>query len=86
MEKLTLNQLSKKNDWKEAVVVFTEDSFNRKYPEITRSYEVTSDNKYFDANMNGNSLYGDCLDGTDDDVRLDWYTKEWKVEYCYITK
>jgi len=70
------------------VIVFTEDSFKEKYDETTRSYSFRSDNKYFLPSMLGNSIFGDCLDGDDLGVRLDWYmhdeVKPWKVEYCYI--
>lgn len=91
MEKLTFNQL-KNESWKEAVIVFTKGSFNREFTEESRSYRVKSDAKYFDANMIGNSLFGDCLDGKDDAVRLDRYMyhqkegENWEVEYCYIIK
>lgn len=70
-----------------AVVVFTEDSFNKPYTELQRSYEFTSDNKAFLANQSSNSIFADCLDGTDDGVRIDWYMggkDGWKVEYCYF--
>lgn len=84
MKKMTLNELSNNKSWKKAVIVFTKDSFNREYSEKSRSYEVSSNDKYFDGNMIGNSLFGNCLDGTDNDVRLDRYIGDWKVDYCYI--
>ena len=68
----------------EGVVVFTEDSFKKHYSEKSRSYQFTSDNKAFLANQSSNSIFGYCLDGTDDGVRLDWYMGDWKVEYCYL--
>lgn len=72
----------------EGVVVFTEDSFTKPYTEIQRSYEFTSDNKAFLPNQNSNSIFANCLDGTDDGVRIDWYMHDkempWKVEYCYL--
>lgn len=40
--------------------------------------------------MSGYSIFGNCLDGTDQSVRLDYYMAEerdingWKVEDCYI--
>lgn len=85
MTKLTLEQLSKKK-WKEAVIVFTEDSFNKPFTEVERSYEVNHDCPYFQSGMISNRLTGNCLDGTDDGVRLDWYLNEWKIDYCYITE
>jgi hypothetical protein len=87
IEKISLWDLQTKLDWKEAVVVFTEDSFKKPYTELERSYKISSGDKYFDGNMGGNSLFGNCLDGTDLGVRLDIYIYEgWKVDYCYITE
>lgn len=72
----------------EAVVVFTEDSWNKPYTETQRSYQLSSDNKAFLPNQLGYSIFGDCLDGTDLGVRLDWYMRAsenpWKVDYCYL--
>ena len=47
-----------------AVVVFKQESFNTPYSEKSRSYSVTSECKYFKPNMGGNSLFGNCLDGS----------------------
>lgn len=87
-EKLTLDQLERNESWKEAVIVFTQDSFQAEYSELERSYKFSRENKYFSPHMIGNSIFGDCLDGKDDDVRLDVYIADgiWKVEYCYILK
>jgi len=73
-----------------AHIIFTEDSFDKKYSLLSRTYTFTSDNKAFWPNMGGYSIFGYCLDGTDQGVRLDWYMAEegnpggWKVEDCYI--
>ena len=70
-----------------AVIVFTEDSFDKPYTEQQRSYQIRNDEKYFLPNMNGTSLYSNCLDGSDLGVRLDWYMggkDGWKVDYCYL--
>lgn len=67
------------------VVVFTENSFTKPYTEIQRSYQFSSDNKAFLPNQLSNSIFADCLDGTDEGVRIDWYMGDgWKVEYCYL--
>lgn len=91
MKKITLSKLREDHKWKRAVIVFTEDSFRSHHAEIKRSYEISHNNKYFMSDMNGNSLFGNCLDGSDDDVRLDIYMTNtledgriWKVDYCYI--
>lgn len=72
----------------EAVVVFTENSFNRPYTEKERSYMFSSDNKAFLPNQLGYSIFADCLDEKDLGVRIDWYMRDdknpWKVDYCYL--
>lgn len=73
-----------------AHIIFTEDSYVKKYPLLSRTYRVSSDNKAFRPNMGGYSIFACCLDGTDQGVRLDWYMAEegnpsgWKAENCYI--
>ncbi len=74
-----------------AHIIFTEDSFNKSYPLLSRTYFVSSDNKAFWPNMGGYSIFAYCLDVTSDQgVRLDWYMVEegnpggWKVENCHI--
>lgn len=71
-------------------IVFTEDSFNKPYSELSRTYAVSSNNKAFQAGMGGYSIYGSCLDGTDPCVRLEGYMASekggengWKIERCY---
>ena len=71
-------------------IVFTEDSFDKQFPRLSRTYRLSSDNKAFWPHAAGYSIFSDCLDGTDQGVRLDWYMAEeghpggWKVEDCYI--
>ena len=74
-----------------AHIIFTEDSFGKPYPLLSRTYRISSDNKVFWSNMGGYSIFACCLDKTSDQgVRLDWYMAEegnpggWKVEECYI--
>ena len=73
-----------------AHIIFTVDSFDRKYSLIARTYAVSSYNKAFRPNMGGYSIFGSGLDGTDPGVRLERYMAEegnpggWKVEDCYI--
>lgn len=88
-KRLSIYDLKKDTSWEKAVIVFTENSFKKEYSELERSYEVNKDCKYFDSSKIGNSLFGNCLDGKDKGVRLDWYmhpseSDRWKVEYCYI--
>lgn len=72
-------------------IVFTKDSFTKPYTEEERTYIVSSDNKAFQPNKGGYSIYANCLDGKDLCVRIERYmAKEkggadgWKVEKCYI--
>lgn len=73
-----------------AHIIFTEGSFKKHYSLLSRTYCISSDNKAFWPNMGGYSIFGNCLDGTDQGVRLDYYMAEerdingWKVEDCYI--
>ena len=73
-----------------AHIIFTEDSFAKEYPLLSRTYRFSSDNKAFRPNMGGCSIFADCLDGTDQGVRLDWHMADegnsggWKVDTCYI--
>ncbi|MBD5098381.1 MAG: hypothetical protein HDT35_02330 [Clostridiales bacterium] len=74
-----------------AHIIFTEDSFARLYPLLSRTYSVSSDNKAFWPSMGGYSVFAYCLDKVSDQgIRLDWYMAEegnaggWKVEDCYI--
>lgn len=87
------SEYSQDNALKSAVIVFTEDSFNKKYTEKQRSYRVWNNNRAFQYGKIATSLFGSCLDGTDNGVRLDWYMKarpedgigkRWKVERCYL--
>lgn len=65
-----------------AVIVYTPESFDKMYSEEERSYRVSNANRMFQEGKISNSLRGNCLDGKDMGVRLDWYM--WEVEYCYM--
>lgn len=66
-----------------AVIVYAQSNFTKEYSEIERSYRVTNqDGKAFFNGMMGNSIYGECLDGSEDGVRLDAY--DWEIEKCYF--
>ena len=66
-------------------------SWGKKYSLEARTYEVSSDNKAFQPDMGGYSIYGSSCDGSDVCVRLERYmTAEkggkdgWKVKKCQI--
>ncbi len=72
-------------------IVFTQDSFDIPYDELSRTYGLSSDNKAFQPNMGGYSIYGYCLSGTDPCVRLERYMAVegggkdgWKIERCFV--
>lgn len=64
------------------IIVFKESNWKQKYSLKSRSYVVSSDAKFWDAEKCGNSLFGSALDGSDNAVRLEKYA--WEIEYCYI--
>lgn len=65
-------------DFRLANIVFKESNWDKKYTERERTYQVCSDDNFFDKTSYSNSLYGTCLDGKDKGVRLDKYG--WEVE------
>ncbi len=71
----------------EGIIVFKQESFTEPYTKVQRSYKTNNLQKAFIPSMISSSLFADCLDNTDNGVRLDWYMKgegAWKVEYCYL--
>ena len=63
----------------------------RDFPWEGRTYSVSSDNKAFQSNMGGYSIFGSSLDGTDCGVRLERFMADehggkdgWVVEDCCI--
>lgn len=74
-----------KSPLRAVVVLFPESTFSKPFTETERSYRFSSDNKGFLPNMNSSSIFGSCLDGTDNNIRLDNYIYySWKVDYCYL--
>lgn len=72
-------------------IVFTEDSFDKPYPELSRTYEISSNNKAFQPGMGGYSIFGSCLDGTDPCLRMEGYMAAekggqngWRIEKCFL--
>lgn len=75
----------------EGNIVFTKDSFTKEYTETERTYVTASNNKAFQPNMGGYSIYGSSLDGTDRMIRLERCMRVekggengWEVERCYM--
>ena len=74
-------------------IVFTEDNFGKPCSLDARTYRVSSDNKAYQPDRGGYSIYGSSLDGRDPAVRLERYMAlekggrgGWKVNYCYLEK
>lgn len=70
-------------------IVFTQDSFDKPYSEQSRTYVVSSDNKAYIAGAGGYSIFGSCLDGSDQNIRLEIYMhgdNAWKIERCYMQR
>lgn len=64
------------------VIVYKASNWDKPYSEQSRSYRVWNCNRHYQDGKFSNSLFGNCLDGTDLGVRLDWY--RWDVDYCYM--
>ena len=64
------------------VIVYKASNWKKSYTEKQRSYRVSSCNRCFQSGKISNAMVGDCIDGTDTGVRLDWY--HWDVDYCYM--
>lgn len=72
-------------------IVFSQASFEKPYPVESRTYVVSSDNKAFQPNKGGYSIFANALDGSDNNVRLERYmaselggTDGWQIERCYM--
>ena len=72
-------------------IVFSPASFTKEYSVKSRTYAVSSDNKAFQPNMGGYSIYASSLDGSDPCVRLEQYMAAeyggkdgWQIERCYM--
>lgn len=66
---------------KTAVIVFSQCNFDEPFTETERSYKSYSDQWGWDYSKLGRCRIGDCLDGQDLGVRLDYF--DWEVEYWY---
>lgn len=94
MKKITFSELSNafwefnkshEDDGKEyitGVIVYKASNWEKPYTETERSYRTSSKCRAFQPGKIANSIFGNCLDGTDDGVRLDWY--DWEIDYCYL--
>ncbi len=72
-------------------IVFSQDSFTRPYSEEARTYALSSENKAFQPDMSGYSIFASAIDGSDPMVRLDRLmavetgdANGWKIERCIL--
>lgn len=68
-----------------AYIVFTEDTFTKKYPLEARTYLFPIYSKAFRCDAFSSSIWATSEDGTDSNVRIDLYMQDkdgWKVESC----
>ena len=77
-----MNNCNATGEHKTAIIVFSQENWpDKNYSEKSRSYRTHSNQWGWDYSKMGQSRLGDCLDGTEQGVRLDWYN--WKIEYWY---
>ena len=72
-------------------IVFSPASFTKEYSVESRTYVVSSDNKAYQPNKGGSSIFAVALDGSDAGVRLEQYMAAeyggkdgWQIERCYM--
>lgn len=73
-------------------IIFSESSFGNNASLAARTYKVSSFNKAYRPNMlNGRTIYGSALDGSDPNARLDMRMiaehggkNGWRVDYCLL--
>ncbi len=81
---MSLMDLVENKNWETALITYKQENWEDNYTEKERTYRVSRENNYFREGKISNSLYGSCLDGKDNGVRLDYYN--WKVEKIVIEK
>ena len=82
MEKVKFNDLMDNPNWQKAVIVYKQENFKKPYTQTERSYVICNGQWGLDSTKMGRCIIGNCLDGTENNIRLDYYG--WEVEYCYI--
>lgn len=76
-----MNKCHQTGKHRTAVIVFKQENFLEEYSELSRSYESYSDQWGWDYTKLGRRRSANCLDGTEDNIRLDY--DNWEVEYWY---
>lgn len=85
-EKFNVDYNNVKTDIPElyADITYKSENFIKEYSEAERTYRVTnrSGKRFFNMPSGSRSVFGNSLDGTDVNVRLDWY--DWEIEKATI--
>lgn len=76
-----MNRCHETGNHRTAVIVFKQSNFTKPYTELQRSYASHSDQWGWSSNLLGRQILGSCLDGTDQNIRLDH--EDWEIEYWY---
>lgn len=76
-----MNKCHETGNHKVAIIVFKKENWKQEYSELSRSYRSNSNQWGWDYSKLGRCRLGDCLDGTDTGVRLDYYN--WAIDYWY---
>lgn len=74
------------SNWESALITYKQQGIFEKYNKTERTYRIHNFNKYFNPTLLGSSLFGSCLDGTDDNVRIDLYFNNCPIETIIIEK
>ncbi len=67
---------------KEVVVLFSKKNWNKTYTGLQRMYALNLSSSGFNSEGSGQAIIGNCLDGSDQNVRLDMYN--WDVEAAFL--
>ena len=77
-----MNKCNETGNHRTAIIVFKASNWpDQDYSEECRSYRSPSGQWGWDYSKMGTCRVGDCLDGSDPCVRLDWMG--WEVDYWY---
>lgn len=67
---------------KEVVVLFSKKNWSKSYTRLQRMYALNLSSSGFNSEGSGQAIIGNCLDGSDQNVRLEIY--DWEVAVVLI--
>lgn len=65
-------------------ITYCQHNWKTLYSHESRTYTICNHDNYFNPEKISKALWGHNLDGSDPEVRLDYY--DWDIDYCTITK